>query len=70
MAERLTKRQREALIRVRDRGPSAWCRGSRAGGAVARMFDRLEEMGLVTKPPYQITAAGRAAVAPKSDSST
>lgn len=58
----LTATQRAALIRVRDNGPLAWCAGSRAGGAVSRMFDRLAEKGLVTKPPHEITEAGRRAL--------
>lgn len=56
----LTKAQIDGLIRIRDRGPLAWCewRG-RAGGAVARMMDRLVAAGLLTGPPYEITKLGR-----------
>lgn len=60
----ITRAQRDALIRVRDRGPEAWAYGvkSRAGGATSRMFDRLVELGLVSKPPYEVTEAGHAAL--------
>ena len=57
--KKLTVRQIEALKRIRDRGPSAWCDGSRAGGATRRMFERLEEQGLVTVWPPKITPGGR-----------
>lgn len=53
--------QAEALRRIRDRGSLAWCEGKgRAGGAVSRVFRRLVNDGLCTKPPYEITDAGRA----------
>ena len=59
-AKSLTRTQKDGLQRVRDRGPMAWCAGlGRAGGAVSRMFDRLEVMGLVTRAPHNITEHGR-----------
>jgi len=55
----LTKTQIEAMVRIRDRGPSAWCAGKgRAGGAVSRMFDRLRDLGMVEGPPYRCTMLG------------
>jgi hypothetical protein len=64
VAKRLTRPQIAALRRVRDDGPNAWDAGlSRAGGAVSRMFDRLEEMALVTDAPHKITQHGRAVLA-------
>lgn len=55
----LTVKQAEALRRVRDRGPKGWCHGlGRAGGAVARLFDRLHAAGLVSRPPYVPTEQG------------
>lgn len=63
-AKRLTRTQADALRRVRDRGPNAWCLGKgRAGGAVARMFDRLRHDGLVSGPPYIVTLYGRRVLA-------
>lgn len=59
---KLTRTQREALIRIRECGPEAWCNGRRAGGAIARMFDRMAERGLCTPPPYTITEEGRRAI--------
>jgi hypothetical protein len=51
--------QADALRRIRDRGPMAWCEGKgRAGGAVSRLFDRMTSEGLCTRPPHQITAKG------------
>jgi len=65
---RLSKAQKEALERVRDKGPHAWARGKgRAGGAVARMFERMVVAGLVSGPPYEITEAGRAALTRESE---
>ena len=62
-AIKLTRAQEEALVRVRDRGPYAWCAGvGRAGGAVARLFERLADQGLVSRAPHKITKAGRALV--------
>lgn len=59
-AKALTRTQIEALIRIRDQGPLAWCKGrGRAGGAVSRMFDRMEIMGLVTSAPHRLTEHGR-----------
>lgn len=50
----------DALRRVHLKGPTAWASGKgRAGGAVSRMFDRMREAGLVTGPPYALTALGR-----------
>ncbi len=54
----LTRQQAEALVRIRDKGPAAWCNGRRAGGAVARMFGRMASLGLCTRAPYRITAPG------------
>lgn len=63
-AKRLTRTQADALRRVRDRGSLAWCMGKgRAGGAVARMFHRLREDGLVSGPPYVVTLYGRRVLA-------
>lgn len=60
----LTKTQIEALIRIRDKGPAAWARGrSGSGGACARMFNRMVILGLVTRPPRELTDRGRAALA-------
>jgi hypothetical protein len=57
--KKLTKRQVEALRRIRDRGPGAWCDGDRTGGAVARMFHRMVDAGFCTRAPYTITDKGR-----------
>lgn len=62
----LTKTAKEALVRVHTRGPLAWCEGGRAGGATARMFDRLQRAGYVTEPPYELTWMGREAIAKES----
>jgi hypothetical protein len=58
----LTDPQARALRRIRDLGSMAWCDGSRAGGAIARMFNKLVDRGLCTSPPYLITDLGREAV--------
>ncbi len=61
---KLTREQIEGLRRVRDGGPYAWCKGrGRAGGAVSRMFERMADMGLVTRAPHEITEKGRVALA-------
>ena len=54
------------LLRIRDRGPEAWCEGirGRTGGAISRMFDRMGAMGLCTPAPHTITDLGRRAVQP------
>ena len=56
----LTTSQREAIARIRDRGPTAWCDGVRGltSGAIRRMFARLVAAGLVEGPPYRPTPAG------------
>lgn len=60
----LTTQQLRTLQDICDRGPYAWCDGvrSRAGGARARMCDRLVSAGLLKGPPYAVTAAGRLAL--------
>lgn len=59
----MTRTQLDALKRIRDFGSTAWDRGtSRCGGAVARMFERLARAGLVSRPPFRITPAGRRAL--------
>jgi hypothetical protein len=63
---KLTAAQRRILETARDHG-HALARtgmGSRAGGSIARMCDRLTALGLLTTPPHQLTNAGRAALAP------
>ena len=58
---RLTRTEADALTRIRDHGSSWWCYGhSRSGGAVARMFRRMADLGLCTKAPYIITDKGLA----------
>jgi hypothetical protein len=60
-AKSLTRTQIHGLIRIRDRGPLAWCHGlGRAGGAVSRMFERMVAQGLCTRAPHEITSFGRA----------
>lgn len=59
---KLTSKQRAGLIRIRDRGPTAWCNGGRTGGAISRMFDRMAAAGLCTRPPHEITDEGRKAL--------
>lgn len=60
---RLTRKQAEGLRRIRDLGPMAWCSGGcRAGGAIARMFDRMAEAGLCTPAPHYITNKGQEAL--------
>jgi hypothetical protein len=65
VAVKLTAQQRRALEAARDQG-GAWYGSKglgRAGGAYARMCERLAERGLVeAKPPYAITAEGLAAL--------
>lgn len=56
---KLTRTQIDALVRIRDRGPYAWCPGGRAGGATSRMFERMAEIGLCSLPPIEITTLGR-----------
>lgn len=58
IAKTLTKRQIGGMKRI-QRSPTDWCDGGRAGGTVSRMFDRMYEAGLVTKPPYRLTDYGR-----------
>jgi hypothetical protein len=59
-AKSLTRKQVDALRRIRDRGPEAGCDGyGRAGGAVGRMFVRLAGLVLCTQAPYTITVFGR-----------
>lgn len=58
-----TRKQLEALQRLRDRGPEAWRGGvSRNGGSVRRMINHLVNDGLLTPAPQQLTAAGSAAL--------
>jgi hypothetical protein len=58
-AKSLTRKQREGMVRIRDRGPYAWAAGQwRSGGAISRMFDRLISAGLVEGPPFKCTAFG------------
>lgn len=56
----LTRTMADALQRVHEHGPEAWCHGtrSRAGGAVSRMFDRMATAGLVSKAPHIPTPYG------------
>jgi len=62
-ARPLTSTQLDGLRRIRDHGPDGWQRHKgRAGGAVMRMFDRLEADGYVTAPPYRLTVKGRQAL--------
>lgn len=56
----LTKAQIRGLLRVKAGLP--WCMRSRAGGATARMFVRLQQLGFVSFPPYKITKAGKEAL--------
>ena len=59
----MNRTQADALRRIRDHGPLAWCAGkARAGGAVSRLFDRMAADGLCTKAPHKITAKGRKSV--------
>lgn len=61
---KLNARRVAALIRVRDRGPEAWCDGfGRAGGAVSRMFDDMADQGLVSRAPHKVTTKGLQAIA-------
>ena len=57
---KLTRAQLDGLIRIRNGGSMMWAHGirSRAGGATARMFERMVTMGLCTGPPFEITDAG------------
>lgn len=59
---KLTKKQAEGLRRIRDHGVYAWTTGNRAGGATARMFDRMAEAGFCTPAPHKITDKGREAL--------
>lgn len=65
-APRVTDTMAQGLVRIRDRGPEAWCESMRGrpGGAVSHMFDRMVAMGLCTPPPHTITDLGRRAVQP------
>lgn len=59
----LTKAQITGLCNIRDHGPDGWCRqGSRAGGALSRMFDQMAAAGYCTEAPHTITPKGRAAL--------
>ena len=59
-AKALTRTQADALRRIKDKGPLAWCFGvGRAGGAVSRMFDRMAADCLCTRAPHDITKFGR-----------
>ena len=66
----LTRAQIAGMRRIRDRGSMAWCEGGRSGGAISRMFYRLVAAGLVSGPPYKITAKGRKALAALEDGET
>lgn len=59
---KLTKRQCYALKCARDKG-NAWAgHGRRAGGAYARMCQRLADYGLLTSTPFELTEEGRRAL--------
>ncbi len=60
--KKLTKSQLDALERLL-RGPEHWCGGKRAGGATARMLNRMVERGFLRGPPYYVTDQGRSALA-------
>lgn len=57
---KLRRTWHDALVKVRDHGPSAWVSGikSRRGGARGKMFARMMAMGYVTKPPFTVTPLG------------
>jgi hypothetical protein len=63
MGEKLSAAQKRALKDARDRGNAflGIGMGSRAGGAYARMCDRLLDRGLLTAN-YAPTEAGRRAL--------
>lgn len=67
MGAKLTKAQRVALENAATKGTPFANIGVRmcAGGSFRRMVERLAERGLLTKPPYKITPAGRAALTGK-----
>lgn len=44
----LSPAQKRVLRRIKEKGSSEWCSGSRAGGASARMMARMKRDGLVT----------------------
>jgi hypothetical protein len=59
----MNKTQADGLRRIRDRGQDAWIEGQhRAGGSVARMFERMTDLGYCTVWPCVITEAGRKAL--------
>lgn len=51
----------DALVRILEHGPEAWCVSihGRTGGARKRMFARMIERGYCTRPPYKTTMTGR-----------
>lgn len=60
----LTSAMVHRLQLIRDLGSGAWCHGAgRAGGAIARMFDRMRDAGLVTGPPFVPTEKALKALA-------
>lgn len=63
-ARALTSAQVFGLTNLRDGRNWDYGRG-RAGGAVSRMFDRMESMGLVTSIPHRLTDFGRKVLAAK-----
>jgi hypothetical protein len=65
--KKLTKAQLHALNEAATKGSPFANVGVRqcAGGSYRRMVERLAEQGLLSKPPYKITKAGRAALKEK-----
>lgn len=59
---KLTRRGLEALRGIRDKKPIWPGVRSRAGGAIGRMIDRLNDAGLITSYPYRLTDLGRAEI--------
>ena len=59
--QKLTDKQLNMLIRA-SRPPVELAMVERKGGAIFRMLDRMQEAGLVTGPPYKITAKGKTAL--------
>jgi len=57
----LTEERAHGLRRIRDRGPGAWCDGTRRNVA-RKMFVAMAAEGLCTAEPYTITEAGEQAL--------
>lgn len=53
----------DALVKIRDFGPAAWCDHIRARGARQMMLRRMVSCGYVTPPPYTVTAHGHKYIA-------